>query len=98
MIAANVHLGKTSLIYHGDSVNLCGYEIGHGCTIGAFVRTRTRAKIRRNVRIQNLAPILEGAATVDEAFIDPQVCFPKHKYPRGVNPDGTSWMLMAGRL
>lgn len=88
-IAKNVKLGKNSIIYHPDLVNLYGCKIGNNCIIGAFVEIRKRVKVGDRVKIQAFAFIPEGVTIEDEVFIGPSVIFTNDQYPRATNQDGS---------
>lgn len=89
MISEDVKLGKDVKIYHPETVNIYGCEIGDGTKIGTFVEIRKDVKIGKNVKIQAFAFIPEGVTIEDGAFIGPHVCFINDKYPRAINDDGT---------
>lgn len=89
MIKDDVKIGKGTKIFHPDSVNLYGCEIGENCKIGTFVEIRKEVKIGNNVKIQAFAFIPEGITIEDDVFVGPHVCFTNDKYPKAVNPDGT---------
>lgn len=87
-IGTDVKLGKGVKIYHPETVNLYGCEIGDDCVIGALVEIRKGVKIGNRVKIQAFAFIPEGVTIEDEVFIGPHVCFTDDKYPRSTDSDG----------
>lgn len=89
MIKEDVKIGKGTIIFHPDLVNLYGCKIGENCKIGAFVEIRKEVIIGNNVKIQAHVFIPEGVNIEDGAFIGPHVCFINDKYPEAINPDGS---------
>ena len=89
MIKDDVKIGKGTKVFHPETVNLYGCEIGENCKIGTFVEIRKEVRIGNNVKIQAFAFIPEGITIEDGVFIGPHVCFTNDKYPRAVNPDGS---------
>jgi len=89
MISKDVKLGKNVKIYHPETVNIYGCEIGDGTKVGTFVEIRRDVKIGKNVKVQAFVFIPEGVIIEDGAFIGPHACFINDKYPRAVNDDGT---------
>lgn len=88
-IGKDVKIGKGTIIYHPELVNLYGCEIGENCIIGSFVEIRKKVKIGSNVKIQAFAFIPEGLTIEDGVFIGPHVAFTNDRFPRSTNPDGT---------
>ena len=89
MIAADVAIDPTAIVYRPDLVNLYGCKIGPGTKIGAFVEIRSEVVIGRNVKVQAFAFIPEGVTIEDGVFIGPHACFTNDRYPTAVNEDGT---------
>lgn len=88
-VAQDVKLGKNIKIYHPESVNLYGCEIGDNSVIGAFVEIRRKVKIGKKVKIQAFSFIPENVSIEDEVFIGPHVVFTNDPYPRSTNEDST---------
>ena len=100
MIASDVAIDPTAMVYRPDLVNLYGCEIGPGTKIGAFVEIRSEVVIGRNVKVQAFAFIPEGVTIEDGVFIGPHVCFTNDRYPTAINEDGSlkqrsDWKLQA---
>ena len=89
MIAADVAIDPSAIIYRPDLVNLYGCIIGQGAKIGAFVEIRSGVVIGRNVKVQAFAFIPEGVTIEDGVFVGPHACFTNDLYPMAVNPDGS---------
>src|SRR3989344_7308115 len=49
----------------------------------------SKAKIGKNVKIQNNVSIYDYAELKDGVMIGPHVCFTNDKYNRAINPDGS---------
>ncbi|OGM26079.1 acetyltransferase [Candidatus Woesebacteria bacterium RIFCSPHIGHO2_02_FULL_39_13] len=88
-IGKDVKIGKNTIIYHRNLVNLYGCKIGNDCVIGAFVEIRKEVKIGNKVKIQAHVFIPEGVTISDEVFIGPGVTFTNDLYPRATNIDGS---------
>ena len=98
MIEKDVQIGKNTIIFHPELVNLYGCEIGENCRIGAFVEIRKDVRIGNNCKIQAFAFLPEGITVEDGVFIGPHVCFTNDRYPEAVDEDGApknagSWKL-----
>ncbi len=89
MIKDDVKIGEGTKIFHPDTVNIYGCEIGDNCKIGTFVEIRKDVKIGHNVKIQTFVFIPEGVTIEDGVMVGPHVCFVNDKYPRAINPDGS---------
>lgn len=89
MIREDVVIGRGTLVFHPDLVNLYGCVLGSECRVGAFVEIRSGVVIGDRVKIQAFAFIPEGVTIEDGVFIGPHVCFTNDRYPRAVNADGS---------
>lgn len=87
-ITKDVVLGKDTIIYHRELVNLYGCKIGSDCKIGVFVEIQKGVVVGNKVKIQPFAFIPEGVTIEDEVFIGPHVCFTNDLFPRSTNQDG----------
>ena len=81
-------LGKNVKIYHPESVNLYGCEIGDNTKIGTYVEIQKNVKIGKNCKIEAFAFIPEGIVLEDEVFIGPCACFTNDKLPRATTTKG----------
>ena len=88
MISKDVKLGKNVKIYHPESVNLYGCEIGENTKIGTYVEIQKNVKIGKNCKIEAFAFIPEGIVLEDEVFIGPCSCFTNDKLPRATTTKG----------
>ena len=88
MISKDVKLGKNVKIYHPDSVNLYGCEIGDNTKIGTYVEIQKNVKVGKNCKIEAFAFIPEGVVLEDEVFIGPCACFTNDKLPRATTTKG----------
>lgn len=102
-IAKDVKLGKNTKIYHPETVNLYGCEIGDDCNIGTFVEIRRQVKIGNKVKIQAFAFIPEGVEIEDGVFIGPHAVFTNNLFPKATNDDGSlrkagDWEIIPTRV
>lgn len=102
-IAEDVKIGKNTTIYHPETVNLYGCEIGDNCIIGAFVEIRRGVKVGNKVKIQAFVFIPEGVSLEDEVFIGPGVVFTNDNFPRATNQDSSlkkskDWQIMQTKV
>src|ERR1051326_9403260 len=87
VIAPDVKLGRKIKIPH--FVNLYGWEIGDGSTIGSFVEIQKRARVGRNCKISSHSFVCEGVEIHDEVFVGHCVMFINDKYPRATTESGS---------
>lgn len=88
MIGPNTIIGKNTIIFHPDQVNIYGCTIGANCRIGSFVEIKPEVTIGNNVKIQAFAFIPEGIIIEDDVFIGPHVCFINDRYPKATTAEG----------
>lgn len=88
-VAKEVKIGKNTKIYHPQTSNIYGCEIGGECIIGSHVVIQNGVKIGNRVKVNSFAFIPKGVIVEDEVFIGPHSCFTNDLFPRATNPDGT---------
>lgn len=88
-IGSEVKIGNNTKIYHPETSNIYGCQIGGECIIGSHVVIQKGAMIGNRVKIQSFVFIPEGVTIEDEVFVGPHVCFINDKYPRATTPEGT---------
>ncbi len=88
MIGPHTIIGKDTVIFHPEQVNIYGCTIGSNCRIGSFVEIKPDVKIGNNVKIQAFAFIPEGVTIEDNVFIGPHVCFINDRNPRATTDNG----------
>jgi acetyltransferase-like isoleucine patch superfamily enzyme len=89
VIAHDVRLGESVVIYQPDLVNLYGCEVGDGSRIGAFVEIQSDVQVGRNCKISSHSFLCSGVTIEDFVFVGHGVMFINDTYPSAVNADGT---------
>jgi acetyltransferase-like isoleucine patch superfamily enzyme len=89
MIANTATIGKSTVIFHPELVNIYGATIGEGCKIGAFVEIKPNVTIGNNVKIEPMVFIPNGVTIEDGVFIGPGVTFTNDRFPSAVNANGS---------
>jgi acetyltransferase-like isoleucine patch superfamily enzyme len=87
-IAPDVTLGRDTVIFHPDLVNLYGCTIGDECKIATFVEIQRGVVLGRRVKVEAFAFIPSGVTIEDGVFIGPHVCFTNDRYPVAVDAEG----------
>lgn len=77
----------TVTIYHAETCNLYGCEIGEGSQIGFCCEIGEGVKIGKRTRISAYCFIPPGVEIGDDCFIAPDTKFANDKYP----PSGPDW-------
>lgn len=103
MIASDVKLGKGTVIYHPDLVNLYGCTIGDGTKVGSFVEVQRGAVIGSNCKISSHTFVCDGVVIEDGVFVGHGVMFVNDMFPRAVTRDGKlktadDWQLTPTRV
>jgi UDP-2-acetamido-3-amino-2,3-dideoxy-glucuronate N-acetyltransferase len=103
MIAADVVLGRNTVIYQPNLVNLYGCSIGDGSRVGSFVEIQKGATIGQRCKISSHSFICTGVTIEDGVFIGHGVMFTNDVYPKAVNLDGslqseTDWQCLETRV
>jgi acetyltransferase-like isoleucine patch superfamily enzyme len=80
-VADDVKIGRGTKIWHPETSNIYGCEIGEDCNIGTLVEIRKEVIIGNRCKIQAFVFIPEGVTIGDDVFIGPHVCFTNDKYP-----------------
>jgi len=80
-IADDVKIGQGTKIWHPETSNIYGCDIGENCNIGTLVEIRRDVIIGNNCKIQAFVFIPEGVHIGNYVFIGPHVCFTNDKYP-----------------
>lgn len=98
MVAETAKIGKTSIIYHPELVNIYGCTVGEHCKIGAFVEIKPNVSIGNSVKIEPFVFIPDGVTIEDGVFIGPHVTFTNDRFPTAVTKDGilktdTDWKI-----
>jgi acetyltransferase-like isoleucine patch superfamily enzyme len=88
VIKPDVVLGKNTVIFQPDLVNLYGCRIGDGTRIGPFVEIQADAEIGRNCKISSHSFVCSGVTIEDGVFIGHGVMFINDMYPCAVTSDG----------
>ena len=87
--AKSAQIGKNSKVWSNSQICEETY-IGDDVTIGRNVYIGPGTHIGNNCKIQNNALIYEPAILEDGVFIGPAVILTNDKFPRAINPDGSS--------
>jgi acetyltransferase-like isoleucine patch superfamily enzyme len=87
-IAPDVTLGRDTVIFHPDLVNLYGCTIGDECKIATFVEIQRGVVLGRRVKVEAFAFNPSGVTIEDGVFIGPHVCFTNDRYPVAVDAEG----------
>jgi UDP-2-acetamido-3-amino-2,3-dideoxy-glucuronate N-acetyltransferase len=87
-IAADVSLGKNTVIFHESLVNLYGCRIGDDTKIGTFVEIQKNVVIGSRCKISSHSFICEGVEIDDEVFVGHGVVFTNDVFPRATTADG----------
>ena len=74
-------IGKGTILWHSDLINIYGSVIGKDCSIAAFVEIGKNVTIGDRCRIQAFVFIPSGATIGNDVFIGPGVVFINDKYP-----------------
>ena len=103
MIAPDVELGESVVIYQPDLVNLYGCRVGDGSRIGAFVEIQSDVEVGRNCKISSHSFLCSGVTIEDFVFIGHGVMFINDTYPSAVTADGTlqtanDWTCLRTRI
>lgn len=98
MIADSAVIGKTTIIFHPELVNIYGCTIGEECKIGSFVEIKPNVIIGNRVKIEPFVFIPEGVTIEDGVFIGPHVTFTNDRFPAAVTKTGqlktdTDWSV-----
>jgi UDP-2-acetamido-3-amino-2,3-dideoxy-glucuronate N-acetyltransferase len=88
VIAEDVKVGKGTIVYHPELVNLYGCTIGEECKIATYVEIQRDVVIGIRCKIESGAFIPSGVIIEDGVFIGPNVVFCNDMYPRAVNDKG----------
>ena len=88
MIAENVKLGKGTIVFHPELVNLYGCKIGNDCKISTFVEIQKNVVIGSRCKISSHTFICEGVTIEDEVFVGHGVMFINDRYPRATTANG----------
>lgn len=78
----DVVLGKNTVVFHPDLVNLYGCTIGAETKIGTFVEIQKNAVVGSRCKISSHSFICEGVTIEDEVFVGHGVMFINDRYPR----------------
>lgn len=81
MPITNCEIGKGTVIYQPDLVNLYNCTIGKNCSIGAFTEIGEGVEIGNNTRIGAFCFIPPGIVIGNNVFIAPRVTFMNDTYP-----------------
>lgn len=87
--AKSAQIGKNSKVWSNSQICEKAF-IGDDVTIGSNVYVGPGTHIGNNCKIQNNALIYEPAILEDGVFIGPAVILTNDKFPRAINPDGSS--------
>jgi len=103
VIAPDVELGESVVIYQPDLVNLYGCRVGDGSRIGAFVEIQSDVEVGRNCKISSHSFLCSGVTIEDFVFIGHGVMFINDTYPSAVTADGTlqtanDWTCLRTRI
>jgi len=90
-ISDDVKLGENVTIWHPETSNLYGCDIGDDCTIGALVEIQKGVVVGRNCVISSHSFLCEGVTLEDGVFVGHNVAFCNEKYPQAVRR--TPWKL-----
>jgi UDP-2-acetamido-3-amino-2,3-dideoxy-glucuronate N-acetyltransferase len=88
MIDTSAKIGKTTIVFHPEQVNIYGCVIGEACKIGSFVEIKPNVTIGNKVKIEAFAFIPDGVVIEDEVFIGPHVVFTNDRFPTATTTDG----------
>lgn len=103
MIASNVDLGESVVIFQPTLVNLYGCRIGNGTRIGAFVEIQSDVEVGAHCKISSHSFVCSGVTIEDNVFIGHGVMFVNDLYPKAVNADGSlqsarDWTCLSTRV
>ncbi len=97
-IKDDVKVGKETIIYHPELVNLYGCTIGDYTKIGSFVEIQKNAIIGNCCKISSHSFVCEGVTIEDEVFVGHGVMFCNDRYPRatvkGKLQDERDWKVI----
>ena len=96
----NCNIGRNTVIFHENLVNLYGCNIGNGCKIGAFVEIQSGVSIGDNCKISSHSFICEGVTIGHNVFVGHGAIFVNDRFPRATLPNGElkgpkDWLLEA---
>jgi UDP-2-acetamido-3-amino-2,3-dideoxy-glucuronate N-acetyltransferase len=89
MISSTAKIGKTTIIFHPEQVNIYGCIIGEHCKIGAFVEIKPNVTIGDYVKIEPFVFIPDGVTIENGVFIGPNVTFTNDRFPSAITNEGT---------
>ena len=98
MISSTTKIGKTTIIFHPEQVNIYGCTIGEHCKIGAFVEIKPNVTIGNYVKIEPFVFIPDGVTIENGVFIGPHVTFTNDRFPSAMTQEGqlktdTDWAI-----
>ena len=88
-VSPDARIGAGTRIWHEAQVRE-GAVVGADCVIGKGVYIDRDVVVGDRVKIQNRASLYRGLTVENNVYIGPHVSFSNDKYPRAVNPDGSS--------
>jgi UDP-2-acetamido-3-amino-2,3-dideoxy-glucuronate N-acetyltransferase len=89
MVDKSATIGKHTIIFHPELVNIYGCTIGDYCRIGAFIEIKPDVTIGNSVKIEPFVFIPNGVTIENNVFIGPHVIFTNDRHPKSTNPDGS---------
>lgn len=88
-VSPDAGVGSDTRIWHEAQVREHAV-VGAQCVIGKGVYIDRDVVVGDRVKIQNRASLYRGVTVEDDVYIGPHVSFANDRYPRAVNPDGTT--------
>ena len=88
-VAPDARVWPDTRSWHEAQVR-AGAVVGAGCSIGKGVYIDRDVVVGDRVKIQNRASLYRGLTVEDGVYIGPHVSFTNDRYPRAINPDGSS--------
>jgi UDP-2-acetamido-3-amino-2,3-dideoxy-glucuronate N-acetyltransferase len=89
MVDPSATIGKHTIIFHPELVNIYGCTIGDYCRIGSFIEIKPDVTIGNSVKIEPFVFIPNGVTIENNVFIGPHVIFTNDRHPRSTNNDGS---------
>ena len=86
-----VKITEGTKVWHPETSNIYGCQIGRNCNIGSHVVIQPDVVIGDNCKIQSFCFIPTGVTIEDGVFVGPGVIFTNDRYPKAENPD---WQLI----